>query len=84
VITEGEVPEGTPEVVVDLDGQDELAISAVINKANLVTNSAQARDMLKNGRVKVAWEVVESNLKLTPGKYLIQAGKKKIAWVVVR
>lgn len=84
VITEGEVPEGTPEVEVDLEGQADLAISAVINKANLTTNSAQARDMLKNGRVKVEWQVVESTLKLTAGKYLIQAGKKKIAWVTLK
>lgn len=84
VITEGEVPEGTPELEVDLEGQADLAISAVINKANLTTNSAQARDMLKNGRVKVEWQVVESTLKLTAGKYLIQAGKKKIAWVTIK
>ena len=84
VITEGEVPEGTPEVEVDLEGQAELAISAVINKANLATNSAQARDMLKNGRVKVEWEVVEPTLKLAAGKYLIQAGKKKIACVLLK
>jgi tyrosyl-tRNA synthetase len=84
VITEGEVPEGTPEVIVELEGQADLAIGAIINKANLVSNSAQARDMLKNARVKVEWEVVESTLKLEPGKYLIQAGKKKIAWVTLK
>jgi len=84
VITEGEVPEGTPEIVVELEGQAELAIAAVINKANLVANSAQARDMLKNGSVKVEWEVVEPSLQLGLGKYLIQAGKKKIAWVILK
>lgn len=84
VITEGEVPEGTPEVVVELEGQADLTISAIINKANLVANSAQARDMLKNGSVKVEWQVVESTLKLAAGRYLIQAGKKKIAWVVLK
>lgn len=84
VITEGEVPEGTPEIVIELEGQTELAISAVINKANLAANSAQARDMLKNGSVKVEWEVVEPSLQLGLGKYLIQAGKKKIAWVTLK
>lgn len=84
IITEGAVPEGTPELVVELEGQEDLAISAIINKANLVSNSAQARDMLKNGRVKVEWEVVESTLKLESGRYLIQAGKKKIAWVTLK
>jgi tyrosyl-tRNA synthetase len=84
VITEGEVPEGTPEVEIDLEGQTELMISAVINKANLVANSAQARDMLKNGSVKVDWNVVEATQQLSAGKYLIQAGKKKIAWVTLK
>jgi len=84
VVTEGEVPDGTPEVDVELEGQADLAIGAIINKANLAANSAQSRDMLKNGRVKVDWEVVESTLKLGAGKYLIQAGKKKIAWVTLK
>lgn len=84
VITEGEVPEGTPEIEISLDGQAELAIGAVINKANLVANSAQAKDMLNNGRVKVEWDAVEPTLQLGVGKYLIQAGKKKIAWVILK
>ena len=84
IIQEGEVPEGTPEVIVDLEGQLDWPIGAVINKAELASNSAQAKDMLKNGRVKVDWEPVEASLKLTAGKYLIQAGKKKIAWVILK
>ena len=84
VITEGEVPEGTAELAVELDGQAELAIAAIINKASLASNSAQARDMLKNGRVKIDWQVAESTLKLGQGRYLIQAGKKKIAWVTLK
>jgi len=81
VIVEGEVPEGCPEVELDLGGQDELPISAVLSQAKLSTNGAQARDMLKNGRVKVDWVVVESTHKLDKGRYLVQAGKKKIAKV---
>ncbi|WP_196161204.1 tyrosine--tRNA ligase [Reinekea sp. G2M2-21] len=84
IIQDGEVPEGTPEVEVDLEGQADLPIGAVINKAGLASNSAQAKDMLKNGRVKVEWNTVEASLKLTPGRYLIQAGKKKIAWVILK
>ncbi len=84
IIQDGEVPEGTPEVVVDLEGQGDLPIGAVINKAGLASNSAQAKDMLNNGRVKVEWNTVEASLKLSPGRYLIQAGKKKIAWVVLK
>lgn len=83
IVTEGEVPEGTPEVEVSLDGAEEFPIGAVINRAGLASNSAQAKDMLKNGRVKVDWEVVEPSYMVKAGKYLIQAGKKKIAYVNV-
>lgn len=84
IIKEGEVPEGTPEVEVDMDGAEQFPIGATINRAGLATNSAQAKDMLKNGRVKVDWEVVEPSLMLKSGKYLIQAGKKKIAYVTLK
>jgi len=83
IVKEGEVPEGTPDIEVELDGEPGILIGALINKAGLATNSAQAKDMLKNGRVKVEWTVVEASLKLGSGRYLIQAGKKKIAWVTI-
>ncbi len=83
LIVEGEVPEGTPEVEVSLDGAEQLPIGAIINRAGLAMNGAQAKDMLKNGRVKVDWQAVEPSLMLGAGKYLIQAGKKKIAFVTL-
>ena len=83
LIQEGEVPAGTPEVEIALDGELELPISAAVNKAGLAVNAAQTRDMVKNGRVKVDWAVVDATFKLVAGRYLIQAGKKKIAWVVI-
>ncbi|ACV25833.1 tyrosine--tRNA ligase [Kangiella koreensis] len=84
IIKEGEVPEGTPQVEVDMEGAEQFPIGATINRAGLASNSAQAKDMLKNGRVKVDWEVVEPSLMLKPGQYLIQAGKKKIAYVTLK
>jgi tyrosyl-tRNA synthetase len=83
LIQEGEVPAGTPEVEVGLAGELELPISVAVNKAGLAVNAAQTRDMVKNGRVKVDWTVVDGTFKLVAGRYLIQAGKKKIAWVVI-
>lgn len=83
VIKEGEVPEDTPEITLELEDQTELPIAAIVNRAGLATNAAQTRDMLKNGRVKVDWEPVEATLKLGSGQYLIQAGKKKIARVTL-
>lgn len=83
IIQEGEVPEDCPEVELALGDQTSLPISAVLNQAGLASNSAQGRDMLKNGRVKVDWAVVEPTLKLEAGAYLIQAGKKKIVKVTL-
>ena len=83
IIKEGEVPDDIEEIVVSLNGQDDMPISAIINQAGLAANSAQARDMLKNGRVKVDHQVVEAQAKLPAGEYIVQAGKKRIAKIIV-
>lgn len=84
IIKEGELPEGTPELDVDLGEQDDMPVSAIINKTNLAQNSAQAKDMLTNGRVKVDWQVVDAKHRLTAGTYIVQAGKKKIAKITLK
>jgi len=84
IIKEGELPEGAPEIDVELDGQDDLPVSAIINRTGLAQNSAQAKDMLTNGRVKVDWEVVDAKHRLGVGEYIIQAGKKKIARILIK
>jgi len=84
IIKEGELPEGTPELEVELGGQEDMPVSAIINKANLAQNSAQAKDMLINGRVKVDWEVIDAKHRLVAGEYVIQAGKKKIARITLK
>jgi len=40
-LKDGELPEDLPEVTVDFEGQDEVPVSAVINKAGLTKNSRQ-------------------------------------------
>jgi len=84
IIKEGELPDGTPELDVALAGQGDMPISAIINKTNLAQNSAQAKDMLTNGRVKVDWQVVDAKHRLGAGTYIVQAGKKKIAKVTLK
>ncbi|MEX2320628.1 MAG: tyrosine--tRNA ligase, partial [Saccharospirillum sp.] len=83
LVQEGEVPEDTPHVTLELDDQTELPIAAIVNRAGLAANAAQTRDMLKNGRVKVDWEVAGADLRLPAGEYLVQAGKKKLARVTL-
>ncbi|NVJ48904.1 MAG: tyrosine--tRNA ligase [Gammaproteobacteria bacterium] len=83
IVKDGEIPEDCPEVEVALEGVEQLPIGRILNQSNLATNSAQAKDMLKNGRVKVDWQVIEPSLMLGKGEYVIQAGKKKIAKVMI-
>ncbi|MDT8893612.1 tyrosine--tRNA ligase [Halomonas sp. I1] len=83
-LADGELPEDLPEVDVDFEGSDRAPIAAVLNRAGLVQNSAQAKDMLGNGRVKVDGEVVARDHMLDTGKrYVIQAGKKRYARVTL-
>lgn len=83
LVQEGEVPEDTPHVILELDDQTDLPIAAIVNRAGLAANAAQTRDMLKNGRVKVDWEIAGADLRLPAGEYLVQAGKKKLARVTL-
>ena len=83
-LAEGELPEDLPEVEVDFEGSAQAPIAAVLNRSGLANNSAQAKDMLGNGRVKVDGEVVERDHMLETGKsYVIQAGKKRYARVIL-
>lgn len=81
-LAEGEVPEDLPEIEVDLEGEADLPIVAIINRAGLTNNSAQAKDAVKRGAVKVEHETVDEACRLVKGgSYLIQVGKKKYAQV---
>jgi len=84
-IVDGQLPEGIPEIELPLQGQDGLPIAAVLNQAKLVKNSAAARDMLRQGAVKVDGTVVpEQGCVLAAGAcVVVQAGKKKIAKIKV-
>ncbi|WP_163650530.1 tyrosine--tRNA ligase [Modicisalibacter sp. 'Wilcox'] len=82
-LAEGELPEDMPEVTVEFEG-GQAPIAAVLNRANLTNNSAQAKDVLGNGRVKVDGEVVARDHMLDTGRsYVIQAGKKRYARVTL-
>ncbi len=84
-LAEGELPEDLPEVEVDFEGSEQAPIAAVLNRSGLASNSAQAKDMLGNGRVRVNGEVVERDHMLATGKcYVIQAGKKRYARVTLK
>lgn len=84
VIQDGEIPDDIEEVEVLLDGSETLPLTAILNKAGLTANAAAARDVVKNKRAKIDQKQIEGPVSLGAGRYLIQSGKKKIAWVVLK
>ncbi|CAM3491730.1 tyrosine--tRNA ligase [Halomonas lysinitropha] len=83
-LAEGELPEDLPEIEVDFEGSAQAPIAAVLNRSGLANNSAQAKDMLGNGRVRVDGDVVQRDYMLECGRsYVIQAGKKRYARVTI-
>lgn len=83
-LADGELPIDLPEVTLTLNGADKLFITQVLNQASLAKNSAQAKDMLSRGAVKVDGEVVDAGFALEQGQtVVIQAGKKAYARVVI-
>lgn len=83
-LADGELPVDLPEVSLSLNGQEKLFITQVLNQAGLAKNSAQAKDMLSRGAVKVDGQVVDASFALEAGQtVVIQAGKKAYARVIM-
>ena len=80
---EGELPEDLPEI--EVIAAEALPIAAVLNRAGLVKNSAQARDLLGSGAVKVDGAVVDRDFVVALGAtHVCQAGKKSFARVTLK
>lgn len=83
-LADGELPVDLPEVSLSLNGQEKLFITQVLNQASLAKNSAQAKDMLSRGAVKVDGQVVDASFALSVGQtVVVQAGKKTFARVMI-
>ncbi len=82
-VTEGEVPEDTPEVTISRgEFGDELFIATILRVAGLNPNAAAAKDAVGRGAVKVDWNVVDMSYSVKENVTLIiQSGKKAIARV---
>ena len=80
----GEIPENVPVVEVSLEGQEGLPMPAVLRLAGLVKNGAAARDVLGRGAVYIDGAQFEGERMFAEGDdCVIQAGKKKIARVMI-
>lgn len=77
-LKDGELPDDIPEVTIE--SEEDLPVSAVLNRAGLTKNAAAARDLLSAGSVRVDGEVVDREFVFQRGvTYVCQAGKKKFA-----
>ncbi|MNZ03194.1 tyrosine--tRNA ligase [Acinetobacter calcoaceticus] len=83
LITEGEVPEDTPEVTISRgEFGGEIFIATILRLAGLNPNAAAAKDAVARGAVKVDWNAVDASFFVKEnGTFIIQSGKKAIARV---
>ncbi|MFV5366906.1 tyrosine--tRNA ligase [Acinetobacter oleivorans] len=83
LITEGEVPEDTPEVTISRgEFGGEIFIATILRVAGLNPNAAAAKDAVARGAVKVDWNAVDAGFSVREnGTFIIQSGKKAIARV---
>lgn len=83
-LADGELPLDLPEVHLSCEAHVSLFITQVLNQAKLAKNSAQAKDMLARGAVKVDGQIVDASFALQQGQcVVIQAGKKAYAKVSI-
>ncbi|HEX4869671.1 MAG TPA: tyrosine--tRNA ligase [Moraxellaceae bacterium] len=84
VLGKGEIPEDVPEVVIAAEGQAELPLIAILNRAGLTKNSAAAKDVIQRGAVFIDGQAAPSDFRMKVGaSHIIQAGKKAIARVTL-
>lgn len=81
----GEIPENVPEVEVDLGDQADIHIVPLLREAGLAQNGKAAKDVFARGAVFLDGEKLEEERVFRSGdSHVIQAGKKKIARVVIK
>ena len=81
---DGAMPEEIPEVMLQTGGAP-LGITQILKQADLTPSVSEALRMIEQGGVRVDGErVSDKGLKLPPGTYVLQVGKRKFARVTLR
>jgi tyrosyl-tRNA synthetase len=76
------MPEAMPEVAL---GGAPLVVTQVLKQAGLTASTSDALRMIEQGGVRLDGErVSDKGLKLVPGSYVLQVGKRKFARVTLR
>ena len=78
----GDIPDDIAEVKLSAPGG--MAIAQVLKQANLTPSTSEANRMIEQGGVKIDGDKVSDKaLKLAPGTYVIQVGKRKFARITL-
>jgi len=81
----GQIPDNVPEVVVELGDQADIHIVPLLREAGLAQNGKAAKDVFARGAVYLDGEQLSDERTFRAGdSHVIQAGKKKIARVVIK
>ena len=81
----GEIPDNLPEVEVVLGEQDSIHILSLLREAGLVQNGKAAKDVFGRGAVYLDGAQLTEERSFARGESLVlQAGKKKIARVILK
>ncbi len=81
----GEIPDNLPEVEVVLGEQDSIHILPLLREAGLVQNGKAAKDVFGRGAVYLDGAQLTEERSFARGESLVlQAGKKKIARVILK
>jgi len=81
---DGAMPEEIPEVTLQTGGVP-LVITQILKQADLTPSTSEALRMIEQGGVRVDGErVSDKGLRLPPGTYVLQVGKRKFARVTLR
>lgn len=79
--SKGGVPDVIPEVAVS---GAPLGIGALLKQSNLAPSTSEANRLIEGGGVRVDGSVIsDKGLKLEPGVYVVQVGKRKFARVTL-
>ncbi len=81
----GGIPDDIPDVTLGLpEGASSLGIGALLKQAGLVPSTSEALRMVEQGGVRIDGALVSDKaLKVLPGTFVVQVGKRKFAKVVL-
>ena len=74
-----------PEIEVPLSGGEEVPVVDLVTRAEFAGSRAEAKRLIAQRGVRLDGEPVESSeVRVGPGQYVLQAGKRRFARIRVR